>query len=268
MTADLDLPRALDTAERAARAAADAALPFWSTGVDTVRKADGSFVTAADQAAERAALAVIRGAFPDHSILTEETGVYPGRDDARWILDPLDGTHRFARGLRFWGPLVALEYKNEIVAGAAALPVLGEVYTAARGLGAFRNHAPIRTSAIDRWPDANIALGSIARLLDTPAGSAAIDLARAADYTLTGGDLEGGLLVARGEAELWIEAGVKPWDIAPFKIIIEEAGGRFTDLAGAFDLTAPVFVAANAALHTEALRWLRSDTRRAGLIWE
>lgn len=258
MTIDLDLPRALETAEHAARAACDAALPYFKPGIGTTRKADGSLVTAADQAAERAILAVIRDAFPDHAILTEETGVHAGRDDARWIVDPLDGTHRFARGMRFWGPLIALEYNNIIVAGAAALATLGEVYTAARGLGSFRNGEPLRVSAVTDWRESNIAVGSFARLLGTPAGEPALELARAADYCMAGSDLEGGLIVARGEAELWIESGVKPWDIAPFKVIIEEAGGRFTDLTGGFDLNAPVFVASNGLLHDDALARLNT----------
>ena len=261
MTTDLDLPRARDTAERAVRAAAEAALPFFRIGVDTRRKADGSLVTQADEAAERTILSIIRDAFPDHSILTEETGAHAGRPDARWIVDPLDGTHRFARGLRFWGPLVALEYNNRIVAGAAALPALGEVYSAALGLGACRNGEPLRVSTCTDWAQCNIAVGSLARLLDTPTGQPALDLIRSADYCIAGCDLEGGLLVARGEAELWIESGVKPWDVAPFKIIIEETGGRFTDLAGGFDLNAPVFVASNGALHGEALARLNRGSR-------
>ncbi len=258
MISDIDLPLALDTADRAVRAACAASLPYFKPGIDTTRKPDGSLVTAADQAAERAILDVIRDVFPDHSILTEETGAHAGRADARWIIDPLDGTHRFARGMRFWGPLVALEYNNEIVVGAAALATLGEVYTAARGLGARRNGEPVRVSGVADWRESNIAVGSFARLLGTPAGPPAVELSKIADYCMAGSDLEGGLLVARGEAELWIESGVKPWDIAPFKVIIEEAGGRFTDLSGGFDLHAPVFVASNGLLHDDALARLHA----------
>lgn len=250
------IAHALDVARHAVRVAGDASLPFFRTAVQSSRKADGTLVTQADQAAERAILAVIRGAFPDHSILTEETGAHPGRADARWIVDPLDGTHRFARGLRFWGPLIAFELECQIVAGAAALPALDETYIAALGLGASRNGQPIRVSTITEWRAANIAVGSLARVLDTPCANQALDLVRDAEYCIAGNDLEGGLLVARGEAELWIEAGVKPWDVAPLKIIIEEAGGRFTDLAGGFDLNAPVFVATNGALHDDALQRL------------
>ncbi len=257
-TSDIDLSRAMSVAERAVRAACVASLPFFKPGIDTTRKPDGSLVTAADEAAERAILDVIRDAFPDHSILTEETGAHAGRPDARWIVDPLDGTHRFARGMRFWGPLVALEYNNEIVVGAAALATLGEVYTAARGAGSFRNGEPVRVSGVADWRGSNIAVGSLARLLDTPAGRPAVELSKIADYCMAGSDLEGGLLVARGEVEIWIESGVKPWDIAPFKVIIEEAGGRFTDLAGGFDLNAPVFVASNGLMHDDALARLNA----------
>jgi len=247
---------AFNVARNAALAGAEAAIPFFSASVATERKADGSFVTEADQAAERAILTVIRDTFPDHSILTEETGAHAGRADARWIVDPLDGTHRFARGMRFWGPIVALELEGEIVAGAVALPTLREVYAAAKGHGAFHGEERLAVSDRTDWAEANIACGSLARLLATPHGAPALELIKRADYCCAGGDLEGGLLVARGQAEVWIEHGVKPWDVAAIKIIVEEAGGRFTDLKGGADLNAPGFLATNGRLHDEALRML------------
>jgi len=251
------IEQAFAVARSAAAAGARAALPFFHTKVDSSRKVDGSLVTAADLASEKAILTVLHDAFADHSILSEETGVHVGRSDRRWIVDPLDGTHRFARGVRFWGPLVAFELDGEIVAGAAALPALEETYTAAKGIGAFRNDEPIQVSTRTDWGHANVACGSLGRLLESPHVSGALDLIRRADYCLAGGDLEGALLVARGEAEIWIEFGVKPWDVAALKIIVEQAGGRFTDLAGAHDLTQPGFLASNGAMHDEALRQLK-----------
>lgn len=257
--AAFDFNRAFDVARRAVEAGAAASLPYCRTTVESARKADGSLVTAADKAAEDAILRVIRETFPDHSILTEETGAHAGRADARWIIDPLDGTHRFARGLRFWGPMAALEVDGEVVAGAAALPAIGETYAAASGVGAFRGDQRLHVSKVVNWADANVATGSLGRLLKSDYAAPALELIRRADYCFSGGDLEGGLLVARGEAEIWIEYGVKPWDVAAIKIIVEEAGGRFTDLHGGCDLNAPGFLASNGALHDEALRVLRGS---------
>lgn len=252
------IDRAFSIAREAAEAGAAAALPYFSSHVETERKSDGSLVTLADKAAEDAIIAIIREAFPDHSILAEETGVHVGRDDARWIIDPLDGTHRFARGMRFWGPMVACELSGEIAAGAVVLPTLRESYVAARGHGAFKDGERIHVSRRSNWKESNIACGSLGRLLPTRHASAALALIEQADYCFSGGDLEGGLLVARGEAEVWIEYGVKPWDVAAIKIIVEEAGGRFTDLEGGADLTKPGFLASNGLLHDEALASLNA----------
>lgn len=254
---------AFRVARDAARAGAAAALPYYRTGVRSERKPDGSLVTKADQAAEDSILNIIRATFPDHSILTEETGAHVGRDDARWIIDPLDGTHRFARGMRFWGPMVALELEGEIVAGAVALPILKEVYVAARGEGAFRDYQRISVSRRSYWADSNVAIGSLGRLLPTRHGGAALELIKRADYCFAGGDLESGLLVARGEAEVWIEYGVKPWDVAAIKIIVEEAGGRFTDINGGADLHAPGFVATNGVVHDEVMSLLNAPVDSA-----
>ncbi len=247
------IQQAFDIAQQCAEVAAKAALPFYRTNLETTRKKDGSLVTLADKAAEDAILAVIRNAFPDHSILAEETGAHDGRADARWIVDPLDGTHRFARSLRFWGPLVAFELEGEIVAGAAGLPALGETYVAAQGLGAFGNGERLHVSQRTDWPTANISCGSLARILYSPYSQGTLELIGKTDYCMAGGDLEGGLLIAKGQAEVWIEFGVQPWDVAPMKIIIEEAGGRFTDLSGGCDLNSGGFLATNGLLHDQAL---------------
>ena len=133
MTApDLDL--AMETARRAAEAGGAAALRHFRAGVRVELKPDRTPVTVADREAEAAIVEVIRGRFPGHAILGEETGAHAGAG-ARWIVDPVDGTRGFTRGGSFWGPLVALEVGGEVVAGAMGMPALGELYWAARGRG-------------------------------------------------------------------------------------------------------------------------------------
>src|SRR5512138_2072224 len=138
---DLDLAKAMETARQAAEAATAASLAHFRRGVRVEVKPDRTPVTQADRDSEAAILAVVKAAFPDHGFLGEETGAHAGAGASRWIVDPLDGTKGFTRGREFWGPLVALEHEGRIVAGAMALPALGETYWAARGRGCWRSAA-------------------------------------------------------------------------------------------------------------------------------
>lgn len=251
-TPDLDL--ALDTARRAAEAAGRAAMAWFRTDVPVERKADRTPVTAADRDAEAAILRLLTAAFPQASILAEETGSHPGDPSLRWIVDPLDGTRGFARGGTFWGPLIALEHRGEIVAGAAALPALGELYYAARGRGCHRNQGErVRLSGVSEWSEATLSLGELSRLLEGPRAAGVSQLLRTAASVRSYGDVAGALMVLAGRAEVWLEAGVKPWDLAPLKILFEEAGGRFTDLAGTPTIENGSALGSNGALHSHAL---------------
>ncbi len=261
---ELDLSLAMAVARRGAEAGADAALPHFRSGVRVDVKPDRTPVTQADRDSEAAILKVVRAAFPDHGFLGEETGDHPGSETTRWIVDPLDGTKGFTRGTTFWGPLVALEHAGRVVAGAMALPALGEVYWAAQGLGAWfatRGGSPTRlaVSRVADWPDATLSLGEPRVLFAPPmlerVGRLATSCASARCY----GDLAGCALVLRGQAEAWVEAGVKIWDIAPLQILVEEAGGRFTDLAGNPTHSSGSCVASNGLLHAQVLAALAGE---------
>jgi fructose-1,6-bisphosphatase/inositol monophosphatase family enzyme len=154
---DLDLAKAMDVARRAVEAASAASLAHFRRGVHVERKPDRTPVTQADRDSEAAILAVVRDAFPDLAFLGEETGAHAGSAETRWIVDPLDGTKGFTRGGGFWGALAALEHQGRVVAGAMALPALGETYWAARGKGAWLRAGdappqPLRVSAISDSP--------------------------------------------------------------------------------------------------------------------
>ena len=253
----LDLDLALDTARRAAEAAGRAALAHFRTGVAVERKPDRSPVTAADRDAEAAILELLRAAFPEASILAEESGAHAGDPSLRWIVDPLDGTRGFSRGGTFWGPLVALEHAGEIVAGAAALPASGELYFAARGRGCYRGDGgTVQLSGIDDWAEATLSVGEIPRLLASPQGAGVRRLVDSAASTRCYGDVGGAFMVLAGRAEAWLEAGVQRWDIAPFPILFSEAGGVFTDLGGAPTIATGTALAATKQLHAHVLATL------------
>ncbi len=256
--ADLDLTRALVTARRAVEAASAAAMAHVRRGVRVETKPDRTPVTAADRESEAAIAAVIRAAFPDHGFLGEETGATRGSEEARWIVDPIDGTRGFTRGGSFWGPLVALEHRGEIVVGAMAMPALSERYWAARGVGAFvqrggQEPERLGVSGIATWSDATLSLGEMHFLLAPDLAPKVLRLAATSAQARCYGDLAGCAMLLTGRAEAWLEAGVKSWDLAALKILVEEAGGRFTDFAGRPTAESGNCVASNGRVHEHVL---------------
>jgi histidinol-phosphatase len=252
-----EVGRAADAARRAVTQAGRAALRHWRTDLRVEWKADRSPVTAADRESEAIILKTLTAEFRGHSILSEESGLLEGSPENRWIVDPLDGTRGFARGGPFWGPLVAFEHRGEVVAGAVSLPALNEVYWAGRGLGAFRDGIRLRVSEVASWEEATLAVGEMRALLGGGQARGVTTLITSAASTRGYGDLAGALQLVNGRAEAWLEAGVKEWDLAALKILVEEAGGRFTDFGGGPSLTAGEALASNGLLHEHLLGALR-----------
>lgn len=243
----------MEIARRALVAASEASLRHWRTDLVIEHKADTSPVTAADRESEAAILGVIRATFPDHDVLAEESGAAGRGGRYRWVVDPLDGTRGFSRGGTFWGPIVGLEEDGVVVAGGMGLPALGEVYWAARGRGAFCNGSRLAVSTISKWSEATFSLGE-ARVMFAPATAARLAaLVTSAASTRSYGDVAGCAQFLQGRAEAWIEAGVQPWDIAGLRVLIEEAGGRLTDLSAAAGWPPISVLASNQALHDELL---------------
>lgn len=260
MTA-LDLELAMETARRATEAGGAAAMRHFRSGVRVEFKPDRSPVTVADREAEAAIVSVIRERFPVHAILGEESGAHAGTG-ARWIVDPIDGTRGFTRGGSFWGPLVAFEVNGEVQAGAMGMPALGELYWAARGRGAWRqvgSGAPerLRVSGIASWEEATLSLGELKFLLAEERREQVNRLTVTAAQARGYGDLAGCAMVLTGRAEAFVEAGVQIWDIAPLKILVEEAGGRFTDLDGNVTHLNGTCVASNGLVHRHVLEGLK-----------
>ena len=253
--------------------AADAVtVPAFYGGAEVRRKPDGSLVTEADEAAERELRALISRRFPEHAVLGEEAGLGGAPDaPARWILDPIDGTHSFVRGVPVWGTLIACERRGVVEVGVASSPALGARWWAGRGLGAYRSRAlqgragarggeRIHVSTVDRIEETQVIYGSY-RLVAGSWGGRALGLLGASWRQRGYGDCWGHLLVAEGSAELMLDPEISAWDIAALLPILEEAGGRLTDVDGRDDLGISHAISSNGLVHETALRLLRGEER-------
>jgi len=228
------------------------ALRYYRSTLTVESKADGSPVTRADREAEEAARAWIGTHFPNDGILGEEFGSAPGTSGRRWILDPVDGTKSFVRGVPLWGSLVALAEGERVLAGAAAFPAIGETIAAASGAGCWWNGVRTRVSEVDTL-DAATALVIDDRGFETARRRDAWrDLSSRVAVARSWGDCFGYLLVATGRAEIMVDPRVNPWDSACFVPIIAEAGGVLTDLSGTPTGFGRDAIATNAALGREA----------------
>lgn len=200
------------------------------TSVDT--KSDGSPVTVADRHAEEAMRSWIEVNFPGDGILGEELGEVRPKAARRWILDPIDGTASFVAGVPLWGTLVSVVEGDDILAGCAVFPALGEWIVAAPGAGCWWNGSRARVSSRAGLDEATV-LTTEERLL-AEAGRAGQwrSLAARAGRARTWGDCYGYLLVATGRAECMVDARMAVWDWSPLLPIVTEAGGVFTDWSG------------------------------------
>jgi histidinol-phosphatase len=239
-----------------ARQAGQLALRYFDTNLPVELKQDSSPVTRADREAEALLRSSLLQTFPGDGFLGEESGTTPGSSGYRWIIDPIDGTKNFVRGVPLWATLVGLEYKGEQIAGVAYIPVLGQTFRALRGDGAFRDDRRLRVSEIDRLDQAHVFYSSISWFAKVGRGGAFLSLAARTSRQRGFGDFYGFVLVAQGAGEIMLENGVHSWDLAALKPLVEEAGGRFTDWNNQPTIERPDVVATNGRLHDEVLRIL------------
>ena len=247
----------LDAVHDAARVAGERALRHYRTALAVESKANGSPVTVADREAEAAVREWITRRFPDDGIEGEELGVLRGDARRRWVVDPIDGTKTFIRGVPLWGTLVAVVEGTEVLAGAAFFPAVNEMIAAAPGEGAWWNHARCTVSRVDRLDRATV-LTTDERFPRSETRRATWRrLSERAMMSRSWGDCYGYLLVATGRAEVMVDAVVASWDTAALKPIIEEAGGVFTDWTGVRTAFGGSAIATNAALAGEVREMLR-----------
>jgi histidinol-phosphatase len=222
-------------------------------------KNDLSPVTVADKSAEAYLRSTLLGAFPGDGFLGEESGDQPGSSGYRWIIDPVDGTRSFVRGIPLWATLVGLEYKGEPIAGVTFVPALGHLYRALRGDGAYRGDRRISVSDLAAMDQAIMFYSSISWFVKAGRQHDFLDLACRTQRQRVFGDFYGFVLVAQGSGELMIEHGVHVWDVAGILPLVEEAGGRFSDWEGNRSIHRPDVIASNGRLHDEALAILRGN---------
>ena len=254
------MDRVLEVMTEAAQAAGDVALKYFRRGVEVTLKPDRSPVTQADREAEQVIVEILARAFPDHGFLGEELGAR-GSEEVRWIVDPIDGTRNFVRGIPIWGALIALEERGEITAGVVLNPVSGELWTTRKGGGAFLGGERLRVSDISSLDQATLIHASLSLIRRSGHWDSFIRLVDATDRQRGFGDFMCYTVVAEGKAEIAVEASdLKPWDLAPLKLLVEEAGGRFTDFAGTPSIYSGTALATNGRLHDAALALIRAPS--------
>lgn len=247
----------LQIARDAVQAAGAITLEHFGKSLAVERKADTSPVTIADRRAEQSLRKALEGAFPADALLGEEFGERAGTSGRRWIIDPIDGTQSFIRGVPLYGVLVGLEEGGRPVLGVIGLPALGLSYWAVRGGGAFRNGEPIRVSTVSRLADATIVSSDAKPQIFGDKYARFESLLRRAGCYRGWGDCYGYALVAGGQVDVMVDPILSPWDAAAILPILEEAGGRFVDWTGAADIHGGSGIGAPAALIDEVLAVLR-----------
>jgi histidinol-phosphatase len=241
---------------RAAEAAGEVAMKYYRGGVEVTLKADQTPVTRADREAEQAIKAILRRARPDHGFLGEEFGE-EGPKERRFIIDPIDGTKNFIRRVPIWAVLIGLEEAGAITAGVVLNPASGEMLWAHRGDGAWDRDGRLRVSDCDRLDEATVLHSDLHLLRQGPHWDAFLRMVDGSRRSRGFGDYYGYGLVAGGKAELYLEVDLKPWDVAPMLVLVEEAGGRLTDFSGRDTIYDGSVLATNGRLHEQILALLR-----------
>ena len=235
-----------------AEEAAAVALDFQRRGISAETKEDESPVTAADRACEKLIVERIAKEFPEDGVLGEEGANRESRNGRKWVVDPIDGTRDFVRGIPLWAVLIGFEYEGAVVAGAAHCPGQRLLLAASQGGGTWqidaeRKQTRLHVSKIESAREAVLCFNGFNK--KGVSGMPGVLQWVEPFWAVRGlGGAVDAMLVALGKADVWIEPSAKPWDFAPLKILVEEAGGRF----GAFDGSQSIY-AGNGYACTPAL---------------
>ena len=244
----------LTAALEAARAAAEVIRAYYRRNPSVRIKPDQSPVTEADVRAEEVIRATLSRAFPGYGFYGEETGQHAMGAESIWLVDPIDGTKSFVREAPFFSTQIALMRAGELVLGVSNAPAYDELAWAERGGGAFLNEERIRVSEVAKLEAAFVSIGNLKSLTRPPHWSRLGELFGRVDRVRGYGDFVHYHLLARGSLEVVIESNVNILDIAALVVLVREAGGTFTDLAGApVGLDTTSVLASNGAVHAAAL---------------
>ena len=240
----------LDVAVAAARKAAELARTYQS-GIEAESKEDASPVTKADRECERLIASILMDAFPDDGLLGEEGTRLESKSGRTWIIDPIDGTRDYVRGNPLWSNLIGLEVGSDVAVGVVNLPMLGNLYTGIRGGGAYCNETAICVSSKREIRESVLCFNAFNKLDGVPFEKVFLDW-MAQFWAVRGlGGAPDAMMVAGGQAEIWIEPRAEAWDLAPLKVIVEEAGGLFFNFDGGNSIHGRNCVACVPALEPE-----------------
>lgn len=249
----------LDTAIQAAREAEKVILKYFDSGVAVERKEDNTEVTIADKEAEKIIRNVVTQKFPDHGFLGEETGERDVDSEYTWVVDPIDGTRNYSRGIPLFGTLIALMKDDDLILGVINMPVLEELSYAEKGKGAYCNEKLIHVSKAAKLKDAYVSFGGVKKFVNMNITDELVSLAGTVFADRGLGDCWSYALMARGKLDALIDPTIKIWDVAAPAILIEEAGGKLTDLNGnLIDRNVTSVIATNSLLHEEVLEYFKS----------
>lgn len=254
-----NLDELLELALEAAREAGEVALRYFERDVLVEWKSDQTPVTVADREGEKLLRGRIEKRFPDHGIVGEEFGVVRAHAPTRWILDPIDGTQSFIRGVPLWGVMVGVERDGESVLGVVHFPALKETVWARVGGGAWWNGKRARVSSVGRLEDATL-LTTDTRLFGEAGLRTAFDRLRVrVKFERTWGDCYGHALVATGRADIMLDPIMSEWDACALLPILEEAGGRFSDWSGVRTVRGGNAISTNGLLFDAVINVIRTE---------
>ena len=248
----------LDAALEAARAAAEVVRHYYQGNLKVTLKADKSPVTEADIETEKTIRAILAAKFPAHGFYGEETGQSAMDAEYVWVVDPIDGTKAFVREYPMFSTQIALMQRGRLVVGVSSAPIYGELAYGEIGVGAWLNEQPIRVSSIDTIEAAALSTGNLKSLATGPQwpafGRLIGRLSRIRGY----GDFLHYHLLASGRIDAVVESDVNVLDVGACAVIVEAAGGRFTDMGGQpFSITSTGVLASNGRLHDAVLAAMR-----------
>lgn len=226
---------------------------FRSTALRVEEKPDLGPVTEADLAIEASVRRRCAARHPEIGVYGEEEGGTGDERPVRLIVDPIDATRNFVRGIPVFATLLAVEAEGEVVSGVVSAPALGRRWHAARGAGAFEGTRRLQVSRVRQIERAQVFHGSLGGVEATPLCGAVLDLLRVSERQRGFGDFWQHTLVAEGAGEIAVDPLVSAWDVAPLLVLIEEAGGRATTVTGERSIYGGSFVSSNGRLHDEAL---------------
>jgi myo-inositol-1(or 4)-monophosphatase len=250
----------LDLAVHLAGEAGKAILPHFQTVLQVEIKSDNSPVTLADRKAEELLRTLMEKHTPDYGIIGEEFGGAPTGKGREWVIDPIDGTKAFIHGVPLFGTLLALLDEGRPVVGVCALPALGHVLAASAGGGCTLDGARCGVSAPETVEESLLLDGSVTTMERLGYGPRWAALRKRAKLHRGWGDCYGHLLVAVGRAEAMVDPIVSIWDVAPFAVILPEAGGRFSAFSGNASITEQSGISTNGKIHEAILAGMRGES--------